>query len=59
MKELSGKTSDRIRSGEIPADSLSKGRDLGQEPPSSSAVRNAEGHGLGNGATSARNGGAS
>lgn len=59
MKELDGKTSNRIRSGEIPADSLSKGRDLSEQPPSDDAVRSAQGHGLGQGATTARNGGAS
>lgn len=58
MEKLSGKTSDRIRSGEIPADSLAKGRDLGEAPPTPEAIRAAEGHGLGAGATEARNGGA-
>ena len=57
--KLSGSTSDRIRSGDIPADALSKGRDLGEAPPSDAAVRSAQGHGLGSGATTARNGGAS
>jgi hypothetical protein len=59
VKELDGKISDRIRSGEIPADNLSKGRDLSEQPPSDDTVRSAEGHGLGKGATTARNGGAS
>jgi hypothetical protein len=59
MKELDGKTSDRIRSGEIPPEAIAKGRDAGQPEPPADAVRNAEGHGLGNGATSGRSGGAS
>lgn len=50
MKELSGKTSDRIRSGKIPADALPKGRDVLEPAPSAEAVKCGEGHGLGNGA---------
>jgi hypothetical protein len=57
VKELSGKISDRIRSGEIPADYLPKGRTAQEPPPSTDAVLNARGHGLGAGATDARNGG--
>ena len=57
MRELDGKTSARIRSGEINPDALAKGRDLRDEPPSPAAVRHAECHGMGRGATSVRNGG--
>lgn len=57
MKELQGSTSDRIRSGDIPADSLNPGRN--QPEPPAEAVRQAEGHGLGRGATPGRNGGVS
>lgn len=44
---LSGKTSDRIRSGEITASAVHRTK----EEPSTDAVRNGEGHGLGKGAT--------
>ncbi len=57
MEELDGPTSRRIRRGDITPDALAKGRKLGEdEPPSMNAVRNAEGHGLGLGATQRRNG---
>lgn len=57
--ELGGRTSDRIRSGEIPSDAVptNKARPVSDETPSMAAVRQAEGHGLGSGATHARNGG--
>lgn len=57
MKALSGKTSDRIRNGEIPKDSLTYERQ--PETPSAKAVQNAHGQGLGQGATTGRSGGAS
>lgn len=63
--ELSGKISDRIRITDpkdpnyIPSSAFTKGRDLGEEPPSESAIRSARGHGLGRGAMRERNGGAS
>jgi hypothetical protein len=43
MKALSGKTSDRIRSGEIPPDAVG-GRIETNDTPSADAVRHAEGH---------------
>lgn len=46
--ELSGKISDRIRSGDIAPSTLHPTRT--QPAPSSEAVRGAEGHGLGDGA---------
>lgn len=58
MKELDGPTSKRIRDGDIPREALSKGRDLGEAPPSGEAVRDAKGRGLGQGAERRRNGGA-
>ena len=55
--ELSGKTSDRIRSGKIAHDWLGIGKARpGDDPPSPAAVRSAEGHGLGSGATARRSG---
>lgn len=55
MKFLSGPISDRIRSGEIDASTLNKPRtSTAEEAPTPSAIRSAEGHGLGSGATSAR-----
>lgn len=65
MKELNGKISDRIRITDpenpdfIPSSAFTKGRDLGEEPPSAEAIRAAKGRGLGKGATRERNGGAS
>lgn len=65
LQELSGKISDRVRITDpnnpkyIPSSAFTKGRDLGEAPPSGRAVRDAEGHGLGRGATRERNGGAS
>jgi hypothetical protein len=47
VHELRGKTSDRIRSGEIAAGKIERP----PETPSTEAVRDAEGHGLGKGAT--------
>jgi hypothetical protein len=57
--ELSGKTSDRIRSGKIPNDAVptGKARPQADETPSTDAIRRAEGHGLGRGASRGRNGG--
>lgn len=46
--ELSGKISDRIRSGEIPADPLAP-RFEADDRPKASSVRHGEGHGLGDG----------
>lgn len=56
---LGGKTSDRIRSGDIPKDAVptNRARAAADETPSMDAVRRAEGHGLGRGATTGRNGG--
>jgi len=44
---LSGKTSDRIRSGEIAAGKVERAVDK----PSDDAVKGGEGHGMGKGAT--------
>lgn len=52
MWKLSGKTSDRIRAGEIPADSIHPERR--QPDPKPSAVRHAKGQGLGRGAEAKR-----
>lgn len=55
MKFLSGKISDRIESGEIPPEAVANNRvSSSDQAPPASAVRHAEGHGLGRGATSDR-----
>jgi hypothetical protein len=54
MEELSGKISDRIRSGEIPADALPSKRPPADDRPSDEAVRGARGRSLGNPARSDR-----
>lgn len=60
MKDLDGKTSDRIRSGEIPKDSINPVREVtAEEMPDVESVRHGGGRGLGQGAARARNGGAS
>lgn len=57
MKKLGGKISDKIRSGELPDDVQVTGpRVEADDRPSVKAVRNAEGHGLGKGATESRSG---
>lgn len=57
MHQLHGPISDRIRSRELPADVQVTGpRAEADDRPSAEAVRNAEGHGLGKGATRARSG---
>lgn len=57
MFNLSGKISDRIRNGNIPAESLTKVRvETAEEMPTPDQVRRASGRGLGSGATRARNG---
>jgi hypothetical protein len=53
--ELSGKISDRIRRGEIDADPLAP-RTYVDDRPRPESLRQAEGHGLGTGATRARSG---
>lgn len=59
MNELSGKTSDRIRSGEIPKDALKKGRiEAFEEMPDIESIIYGGGRGLGRGAERGRNGGA-
>lgn len=55
---LSGKITDRIKSGDIPAEATKK-VDRADDKPSVKAIKSAEGHGLGKGATRGRNGGAS
>lgn len=55
MKELRGSTSDRIRRGEIVASKHHREITEEEEPPAW-AVKAAEGHGLGAGATRARSG---
>lgn len=53
---VGGKVSDRISSGEIPDAYLARRRTVTEdEQPSVDALLSAEGHGLGRGATSARN----
>lgn len=60
VKDLDGKTSDRIRSGEIPPEALAKGRvETFEEMPDIEYVKHGGGRGLGQGATRKRNGGAS
>lgn len=55
MKFLSGKISDRIESGEIPAEAVANNRvSSSDQVPPAGAVRHAEGHGLGRGATTDR-----
>lgn len=54
MFNLIGKITQRILSGEIPADSVNPPRS--QPAPSSSAIRGAKGQGLGRGATTGRDG---
>ncbi len=57
MNPLKGKTSDRIRSGKIPSDALNVKRlDNAEDMPSAKAIRRAEGHGMGKGATARRGG---
>lgn len=58
---LSGKISDRIRGGKLPADVALKYErpELASDLPQADSVRHGEGHGLGHGADRARNGGAS
>lgn len=48
MKELKGKISDRIRSGEIPADALPSKRPPTDDRPSADAVKRGKGRSLGN-----------
>lgn len=52
---LSGKTSDRIRSGEITEASTRK-VDRAEDKPNTDSVRHGSGHGLGQGASRARGG---
>lgn len=55
--KLSGKISDRIRDGKLPADVQVTGpRPEADDRPSAAAVRSASGQGLGQGATRARSG---
>lgn len=56
MNELDGPTSDRIRSGEIPAQYLEKSRLPVDDRPADWAVAGGRGYGLGNGATRVRSG---
>lgn len=52
---LGGRTSDRIRDGKIQAQTTGP-RPEADDRPSTAAIRSAEGHGLGRGATSDRSG---
>ncbi len=56
MNELSGPTSDRIRSGDIPAKYLEKSRLPVDDRPADWAVKGGSGYGLGEGATRRRSG---
>lgn len=56
-ESLSGKTSDRIRSGQISRDSVFR-KTPRQEAPKVSSILRAIGRGLGSGAERRRNGGA-
>lgn len=57
MRFLNGKISDMIRGGKLPKDVQVTGpRVEADDRPSTRAVRNGRGQGLGNGATRARNG---
>lgn len=58
MFSLSGKISDKIRSGTLPKDVQLTKKDRSEPPPSSKAVRAAKGQSLGTGAERRRNGGA-
>lgn len=53
---LSGKITDRIRRGQIPAEALTKKRIRTDEAPSSNAILHASGTGLGAGSTGRRSG---
>ena len=53
---LAGKISDRIRGGKLPKDVKVTKVERYEAPPSSKAVRRAEGHGQGDGATRRRSG---
>jgi hypothetical protein len=55
VKELRGKISNRIWSGEVAASKVVR-ETTDEEEPTPEAVRNAEGHGQGKGATRARSG---
>ena len=55
MKPLRGIISDRIRSGEIEGEAVTSNRvSASDQAPPAGAVRSAEGHGLGRGATDGR-----
>lgn len=56
MKPLKGKTSDRIRSGEIPEEAVSVKRIEADDRPDPKIVKHGSGHGLGSGSTSKRSG---
>ncbi len=53
---LGGPTSDRIRSGKIPPDALTKSRPQADDRPKVSSIPRAFGLGLGRGATRGRSG---
>lgn len=56
MKPLKGKTSDRIRSGEIPEEAINIKRIETDESPDPKIVKHGSGHGLGSGSTGKRSG---
>jgi hypothetical protein len=56
VKRLFGKITNRIIGGEIPHDAVFPAKRPGAAPPTSAAIRAAEGHGLGRGATRKRSG---
>jgi hypothetical protein len=56
MEPLKGKTSDRIRTGEIPEEAISNKRIDTGDAPKMDSIKNSSGKGLGNGATRKRSG---
>lgn len=56
MKPLKGKTSDRIRSGEIPEEAVNNKRIQADDRPDPQIVKHGSGHGLGSGSASKRSG---
>ncbi len=56
MEKLNGKISDKLRAKLAADDPAWSAKRHGEEPPTVESVRNAEGHGMGDGATRRRSG---
>jgi hypothetical protein len=56
VEHIVGKITERILKGLIPKESVFPAKRPGTEPPTTKAIRNAKGQGLGNGATRKRSG---